>query len=342
MPGAARTPLRSTLDPESIQRESIAELRRVIGFDRWCWPSADPASLLPLGGVAEHDYGPHLPRALELEYSGMDFGAKDELACRAAPAGSLAAETGGDLASSLRWDQVMRRVGIGDVATSACRDELGCWGWVELYRNGSDRRFDGRDLELLAQLGPTFAAVLRRSVAARPPAGGTAPRPPGVLLLDRELRLVSWTAGARAWIEALPAAGLFAAWGILPAVIYPAATRARTAAAAPAHALIQTEGGDWAMIDAAPLEGGAAGIAVTLRAATPAETFELLCRAWGLSPRERELVALVAAGLDTRTLTRRLFISRHTVQDHLKSVFAKVGVHSRRELLARLNATGER
>ena len=194
-----------------------------------------------------------------------------------------------------------------------------------LYRNGSDRRFDGRDLELLAQLGPTFAAVLRRSVAARPPAGGTAPRPPGVLLLDRELRLVSWTAGARAWIEALPAAGLFAAWGILPAVIYPAATRARTAAAAPAHALIQTEGGDWAMIDAAPLEGGAAGIAVTLRAATPAETFELLCRAWGLSPRERELVALVAAGLDTRTLTRRLFISRHTVQDHLKSVFAKVG-----------------
>ena len=37
-----------------------------------------------------------------------------------------------------------------------------------------------------------------------------------------------------------------------------------------------------------------------------------------------------------------MFISRHTIQDHLKSVFAKVGVHSRRALLARLNATGER
>jgi DNA-binding CsgD family transcriptional regulator len=333
----------STLDCESIQRESIADLRRVIGFDRWCWPSADPATLLPLAGVAEHDYGPSLPRALELEYSGRDVGAKDELACRAVPAGSLAVETGGDLASSLRWDEVMRPAGIGDVAASACRDALGCWGWIELYRNGDDRRFDDGDVELLARLGPSFAAVLRRGVAAGPTSRSTTPRGPGVLVLDRELRLVSWTAAARAWIEALPAARLFAAWGILPPVVYPAATRARAAAAAPAHALVPTADGSWAMIDAAPLEGASqASIAVTLRAATAAETFELVCRAWALSPRERELVALLAAGLDTRSLTRRLFISRHTVQDHLKSVFAKAGVHSRRELLARLNATGER
>src|SRR5918995_1793875 len=48
----------SRLDTEPIQREAIAELRRVIGFDRWCWTFADPQTLIPLGGVAEHDYGP--------------------------------------------------------------------------------------------------------------------------------------------------------------------------------------------------------------------------------------------------------------------------------------------
>lgn len=118
----------STLDCESIQREAITNLQRLVGFDRWCWPLADPKTLLPLGGVGEHDYGPRLPRALELEYSGGDFAAKDVLARRANSAGSLSTETGGDLARSPRWDEVMRPVGIGDIAVVACRDAQGCWG----------------------------------------------------------------------------------------------------------------------------------------------------------------------------------------------------------------------
>ena len=96
------------------------------------------------------------------------------------------------------------------------------------------------------------------------------------------------------------------------------------------------------MIQAAPLEGDDEGrLAVTLRGAAPRETFDLLCRAYALTRRERDVVAAVLAGLDTRAVTERLFISRHTVQDHLKSVFEKIGIHSRRELLTTFNASAD-
>jgi hypothetical protein len=145
-----------------MRREALAELQAVIGFDRWCWPLADPETLLPCSGIALDDFVPAVPRLLELEYSADGFAAKHVLARRIDSAGSLNAETGGDLARSARWDEVMRPVGIGDVAGVACRDSLGCWGWIEAYRDCSDRPFEEDDLELLASVGPSMGTSLRR------------------------------------------------------------------------------------------------------------------------------------------------------------------------------------
>ena len=330
----------SSLDCESLRREALRELQRVIGFDRWCWALADPDTLIPLGGIAEHDYGPGVPRELELEYSGDDFAAMDVLARRVKPAASLSIETGGDLARSPRWDQVLRPVGIGDEAVVACRDALGCWGWLKAYRDSADARFAEHDLDLLAQLGPALGSALRHN----PPAndgGAGAPTVPGVIVLGGDLSVVMWTASARAWLEALPSAGVYAAFGILPAMVYPAATLSRSPDTANrAHALDRCVDGRWVMIEAAALEGRADGeVAVTLRAATGSETFDRLCRIYALSGRERDVVAGLLDGLDTRALSERLFISRHTVQDHLKSVFEKTRVHSRREVLAKFSGT---
>jgi DNA-binding CsgD family transcriptional regulator len=329
----------SSLDCESLQREAIAELRAVIGFDRWCWPLSDPEAMVPLSGIAEHDYGAGVGRLLELEYSGHDFATMRELARSANPAGMLSAETRGDLARSPRWDEVLRPVGIGDEAAVACRDALGCWGWIKAYRDGDDGFFAQDDLELLAQVGPTLGSALRRRLDAASGDGLTPPSSPGVVVLDRDLRAVSWTAGAREWIDALPLAELWAAWGILPAVVYPVAALARSQnGSTGAHALERASDGRWVRIEAAQLEGQPdAQIAVTLRAATAAETFDLLCRAYALSRRERDVVTAVLAGLDTRAVSVRLCISPHTVQDHLKSVFRKTGAHSRRELIARFS-----
>ncbi|HKC20876.1 MAG TPA: helix-turn-helix transcriptional regulator [Gaiellaceae bacterium] len=334
---------RSSVDCATLRLETIARLKRTIGFDRWCWPLADPETLVTSSGLAEHNFGPSVPRSLQLEYSVDGFAAKQLIARRAKPVASLQAETGGDIALSPRWDEVLRPAGIGDVAILGCRDSHGCWGWIELYRDRSDRAFDDGALDLLESIGPAFGSALRRHAMPRrddPPVTITAP---GTLVLDRDLRLVSWTPSARAWIDALPSAEMFARWGVLPSVVYPTAVLARSRdSSEAARALVQAVDGRWVTIEAAALEGEREGeVAVHLRSATPAETFELLCRVYALSAREREIVSLLVTGLDTRSIAKRLFISPHTVQDHLKSVFAKIGIHSRRELLATLSAAAD-
>jgi len=55
-----------------------------------------------------------------------------------------------------------------------------------------------------------------------------------------------------------------------------------------------------------------------------------------LTARERDICREVIAGHSASAIAGRLFISATTVQDHLKSVFGKVGVRSRGELVARL------
>jgi DNA-binding CsgD family transcriptional regulator/tetratricopeptide (TPR) repeat protein len=65
-------------------------------------------------------------------------------------------------------------------------------------------------------------------------------------------------------------------------------------------------------------------------AQTPA--LRLLQEPPGLTPREREIAGLVAAGLSNRMIAERLVVSVRTVDNHLQHVFDKLGVRSRREL----------
>jgi DNA-binding CsgD family transcriptional regulator len=59
-------------------------------------------------------------------------------------------------------------------------------------------------------------------------------------------------------------------------------------------------------------------------------------RAWRLTRREREVARLVIDGLSTEDIATALFISVHTVRDHLKMIFGKTGVSRRQDIIATL------
>ena len=78
--------------------------------------------------------------------------------------------------------------------------------------------------------------------------------------------------------------------------------------------------------------------AMTIQPAAPARITSLLMAAYGLTGRGEEITRQVLQGSSTAEIAAALTISPSTVQDHLKKVFDKTSVHSRRELTGKVFA----
>ena len=72
---------------------------------------------------------------------------------------------------------------------------------------------------------------------------------------------------------------------------------------------------------------------------TPPEDFasidercEALASQYGISPRELEIMQMICKGRSKAYIAETLFIAESTVKGHSKHLYAKLGVHSKREL----------
>jgi two-component system, NarL family, nitrate/nitrite response regulator NarL len=59
-----------------------------------------------------------------------------------------------------------------------------------------------------------------------------------------------------------------------------------------------------------------------------------------LTPREREVLALLAEGLANKTIAARLGISEHTAKFHVNAILGKLGVESRAEAIVHAARAG--
>jgi DNA-binding CsgD family transcriptional regulator len=170
-----------------------------------------------------------------------------------------------------------------------------------------------------------------RSPGARLDAGGD----PAIVVVGPRGELRAVTPAARDWQDRLEEI----APGRFMVMMQVMAAGARAAAAGGFRARLRDACGQWVLLQASPLIGGDDyQIAVTIERATGDQLIGLLLMAYGLTSRERDICREVIAGRSTADIAGRLFISAHTVQDHLKSVFAKIGARSRGELVARLRS----
>jgi DNA-binding NarL/FixJ family response regulator len=56
---------------------------------------------------------------------------------------------------------------------------------------------------------------------------------------------------------------------------------------------------------------------------------------YNLSPREKEVLKLVTQGLNNMEISQKLYISRFTVETHVKNIFHKLDIHDRPKLVVK-------
>jgi DNA-binding CsgD family transcriptional regulator len=95
--------------------------------------------------------------------------------------------------------------------------------------------------------------------------------------------------------------------------------------------------GYWLVLHGAALvTTGARRVAVIVEPAHPVRIASLLMAAYELTEREQEVTRLVLQGYSTVEIATQFAIMPQTVQQHLKSIFDKTGVRSRRELVGKV------
>ncbi len=346
---------RQSLDSVALRGALLGVLAEALEFDGYVWVLTDPVTSVGAAPLADVPGLPLTKLALLIRAKYATTENRWTVLLRGpSPVGLLSTASESDPERRSEWRDLLDRHGIQDVASVVFSDPFGCWGFLDLWRSDHKEPFDDSDVQLLTSLAPALTTALRGCQArtfvdaAKPHRESVGPV---VLTLDDSLRITSRTAASEHWLEVLLPRGQGA--HAIPASVYNVAAQLLAVEAGvdghPASTRTHLRDGFWLTLRAARFtpveprptapEHSAAGIVVTIEETSPSERLEVFGRAFGLTPREGELVGLLATGADTRSMARRMVLSEHTVQDHLKSIFTKTGARDRVTVLSRALGT---
>jgi DNA-binding NarL/FixJ family response regulator len=334
--------------PELLRR--VAEkIKLAVPFETYGVSTLDPATNLMTrfvgGGLDEVDCAAALNAWLDRVYFEEDLPRIDSMLRERRPVALLSEENEGKLERSVRFRELLRPFGFARELGGVFVDGS-AWGRMDLVRGGRDPDFGDREVELVRRVVPHVSAGLKaavlRSRASIEPAADDAP---GVLTLDRNGRVLSRTPSAGRLLSELRK--LDPPWVGLPVAVGMVANAVRRALAPTSdrdldlvpRVRVQARSGRWLTLHGSlsePVDGRPGETVIVVEPAKPEEVAWLNVAAYGLSPREEEVVRLVVRGLSTKGISKALFIAENTVQRHLSNIFEKVGVRSRRELIKRL------
>lgn len=339
LPGRIREASRSSPDSASFRQEVLDAVAAYVPFDATCLAGTDPHVLVPTSlTTLGYDDVRAYAMAVEIEFGETaEPGSFESMVRNRVPVQTLRGTTDGRPRMSRRYAELLAPYGLAEEIRMVMRGSDGLiWGAATMSRHGG-HPFRDEDEQVLAsvltEIGDGLRTMLfRESVLER----ASDLDGPALAILGADNDFESATPAALAFLERL-------AWGPpgIPVGLAPAAAAAaRLRSSGQEHIVLRacTRDGEWLVLRAGRYDDQhpPRRVAMTIERAQPPEIISLMAAAYGLTPRECQVLLLSLRGETRDEMARALHISPYTVQDHLKSIFAKAGVNSRRSLVARL------
>lgn len=329
-------------DARALRVEVFRRLRTLVPFDAYWCTTADPATLMPTGAVTEGLPALLIPALIANEYRTEDVNKFAQLARSRRPVNSLYAAAGGKPEGSVRYRDILTPVGFGNEVRAVLRVDGVCWGLMCLHRERYAPGFTAAEVATLAQIMPHVATGLRSALLRNEMAGASREDGPALVLLGQDHAIAALSPSAERLLADLDdwPHGVDVPQAIRAVVNRLEVLEQDNNEAPIPRFRIRTHSGQWLVLHASRLLGphAAAQVAVTIEQAHPVEVAPLLLQAYNLTERETRVAQLVLQGLATDAVVREMSISSLTVQQHLKAIFDKMGVHSRRELVSQIFA----
>jgi DNA-binding CsgD family transcriptional regulator len=303
----------------------------------WCaLLTVDPETMLPGGGVVQ-GFDPSLCAPFwDNELLDPDFQKFTDLARSAEPVGTLADATDGDLARSPRYQKMWSHLGAADELRVAFNVGTTCLAIGSFVRPGAAGPFPAEEVADVRALVPTAAVVLRTALSAAHRHHVHHAR--AVLILDADGSITSMTAGSRTLLDDLQVTSIDEQ-NPVPGILAAAATKARWSRSDDSLTTrVRGRTGHWMRIEVTRMEGESGSVAVTIEPARPDDLVQMQIDSYGLTGRETDILVLLCKGLSAKEMAAELYISAHTVRDHVKAIYDKANVSSRGELVAHLFA----
>jgi DNA-binding CsgD family transcriptional regulator len=252
--------------------------------------------------------------------------------------GWLDAATHGDRGASSRYRDAMRPFGLGDELRAALLSGGTCWGLLCLHRADGVTGFNESEAELLSHISPHVADAMRRALLVERATEAVGVEGPGLILLHPDGTARTSTAAGRYWLDKLGEADRTGGAG-LPTIVAAVVERLRHGGVVEvARARTLTPSGRWVTVHASALEDPDGTVAVIMEPTSPVELAPVLLAAYGISPREGDVVRGLLVGQSRKAIAADLHLSLFTVHDHVKAIFDKTGVSSAGQLRMQLFA----